>query len=119
MWNPILSLAAKLIPPAAAADLLSGFNFDFPLEYAVLALAMYGATGVAAGEIAAYTYWCVEKSKGPGVEANGSGVGVKYRSKTSRFCRNVAFYSINSRNVDGLTYGCGLPKVTEKQETET
>ena len=42
-------------------DILSGLTFDFPLEHAVLALAMYGATGVAASEIAGYTYWCVEK----------------------------------------------------------
>lgn len=46
---------------ATGADILSGLQFDFPLEHAVLALAMYGATGVAAGEISAYTYWCVEK----------------------------------------------------------
>ena len=44
-----------------AADLQSGLTFDFPLEHAVLALAMYAATGVASGEISAYTYWCVEK----------------------------------------------------------
>ena len=44
-----------------ATDILSGLTFDFPLEHAVLALAMYGATGVAASEIAGYTYWCVEK----------------------------------------------------------
>ena len=43
------------------ADLSSGLNFDFPAEYAVLALAMYGYTGVNSGEIAAYMYWCVEK----------------------------------------------------------
>jgi len=36
-------------------------NFDFPLEYAALAIAMYGFTGVNGGEITAYTYWCVEK----------------------------------------------------------
>ena len=42
-------------------DILSGLTFEFPLEHAVLALAMYGATGVAASEIAGYTYWCVEK----------------------------------------------------------
>ena len=46
---------------ATGTDILSGLTFDFPLEHAVLALAMYGATGVASGEIAAYTYWCVEK----------------------------------------------------------
>ena len=42
-------------------DLATGFAFDFPLEYAALAIAMYGYTGVNSGEIAAYTYWCVEK----------------------------------------------------------
>ena len=46
---------------ATGADIASGLAFDFPLEHAVLALAMYGATGVASGEISAYTYWCVEK----------------------------------------------------------
>ena len=44
-----------------SADLSTGFAFDFPLEYAALAIAMYGYTGVNSGEIAAYTYWCVEK----------------------------------------------------------
>lgn len=42
-------------------DFARGFTFDFPLEYAALAVAMYGFTGVNGGEIAAYTYWCVEK----------------------------------------------------------
>jgi len=46
---------------ATGSDLLSGLTFDFPLEHAVLALAMYGATGVAASEISAYTFWCIEK----------------------------------------------------------
>ncbi len=46
---------------ATGADILSGLTFDFPLEHAVLAIAMYGATGVASSEIAGYTYWCVEK----------------------------------------------------------
>ena len=46
---------------ATGADIISGLQFDFPLEHAVLALAMYGATGVASGEISAYTYWFVEK----------------------------------------------------------
>ena len=43
------------------ADLASGLRFDFPLEFAVLALAMYGYTGVNSSESAAYTYWCIEK----------------------------------------------------------
>ena len=42
-------------------DLATGFTFDFPLEHAALAIAMYGYTGVNAAEISAYTYWCVEK----------------------------------------------------------
>ena len=42
-------------------DFTSGFTFSFPIEYAALAIAMYGFTGVNGGEIAAYTYWCVEK----------------------------------------------------------
>ena len=42
-------------------DLASGLRFDFPLEFAVLALAMYGYTGVNSSESASYTYWCIEK----------------------------------------------------------
>ena len=44
-----------------AEDLVSGFRFDFPVEFAVLALAAYGYTGVNSGEISSYSYWCVEK----------------------------------------------------------
>ncbi len=44
-----------------AADLAAGFEFDFPVEFAVLALAAYGYTGVNSGEISSYSYWCVEK----------------------------------------------------------
>lgn len=43
------------------ADIAAGFTFDFPLEYLVIALAVYGYTGVNAGETSAYSYWCVEK----------------------------------------------------------
>jgi hypothetical protein len=42
-------------------DLAIGFSFGFPAELALLALAMYGYTGVNAAEISAYTYWCIEK----------------------------------------------------------
>lgn len=45
----------------SAADLAAGFAFDFPPEHWVLALAVYGATGVNSAEISTYTYWCVEK----------------------------------------------------------
>jgi len=44
-----------------AAGLATGFEFDFPPQYAVLALAVYGATGVNSAEICTYTYWCIEK----------------------------------------------------------
>ncbi len=66
---------------ATAADLRSGFNFDFPLEYAVLTLAMYGATGVASGEIAAYTYWCVEKGYPSFVGGDRDAAGWASRAK--------------------------------------
>jgi manganese transport protein len=42
-------------------DLATGFKFEFSTEFAVLALAAYGYTGVNAGEISSYSYWCVEK----------------------------------------------------------
>ncbi len=42
-------------------QLVSGFKFEFYPEFAVLALAAYGYTGVNSGEIGAYTYWCIEK----------------------------------------------------------
>ena len=44
-----------------ASDLASGLRFEFSTAFAVLALATYGYTGVNSGEIAAYTYWCIEK----------------------------------------------------------
>jgi len=44
-----------------AADIASGFAFEFHWEYVALALGAYGITGVNSAEISAYTYWCVEK----------------------------------------------------------
>lgn len=44
-----------------AAELATGFEFRFPAHAAVLALAVYGATGVNSAEICTYTYWCIEK----------------------------------------------------------
>jgi len=44
-----------------SADLVQGLSFDFPVEYLVLALAVYGYTGVNSGETSTYTYWCIEK----------------------------------------------------------
>jgi hypothetical protein len=62
----LITLASAIIMQTTGtgmtvADLASGFRFEFPPELAVLALAMYGYTGVNSGEISAYTYWCVEK----------------------------------------------------------
>lgn len=42
-------------------DLLSGFTFHMPAESIGLALAAFGITGVAAGELIVYPYWCLEK----------------------------------------------------------
>jgi len=42
-------------------DLLSGLTFEFPPEYFIAALAVYGYTGVNSSETSAYQYWCVEK----------------------------------------------------------
>ena len=43
------------------SDIASGLQFEFDPTFAVLALAVYGYTGVNSAEISAYTYWCVEK----------------------------------------------------------
>ena len=44
------------------ADFVSGFQFEFPAAAVlVLALSVYGYTGVNSGEITHYTFWCVEK----------------------------------------------------------
>ncbi len=44
-----------------AAEFSSGFQFEFPAEFALLALATYGYIGVNSNETSAYMYWCVEK----------------------------------------------------------
>lgn len=43
------------------ADLAEGLMFQIPIGTMGVALAMFGMTGVGAGEITAYSYWCVEK----------------------------------------------------------
>jgi len=45
----------------STSDLAAGLRFDFPLEHLLLALAVYGATGVNSAEISTYSYWCIEK----------------------------------------------------------
>jgi Mn2+/Fe2+ NRAMP family transporter len=48
----------------SAGDIASGFSFTFPAGTVGLAVAAFGITGVGAGEIFAYPYWCVEKGYG-------------------------------------------------------
>lgn len=43
------------------ADIVEGFQFQIAVGAFGIALAMFGLTGVGAGEMTAYTYWCVEK----------------------------------------------------------
>lgn len=42
-------------------DLASGLQFRMPPDMLPLAVAAFGITGVAAGEISLYPYWCLEK----------------------------------------------------------
>jgi len=46
-----------------ASDLAGAFNFDFTvvIAFAALAFSAYGYTGMASADIAAYSFWCVEK----------------------------------------------------------
>ena len=62
-------------------DLSEGFTFTFPVSAAVLALAMYGYTGVNSGEISAYMYWCVEKGYPSFIGADRSDPGWVGRAK--------------------------------------
>jgi Mn2+/Fe2+ NRAMP family transporter len=66
MTFTLLTVASVLLmqgTPFATSteDIVNGFKFDFPISFAVLALAAYGYTGVNSGEVAAYSYWCIEK----------------------------------------------------------
>ncbi|WP_245580293.1 Nramp family divalent metal transporter [Arthrobacter castelli] len=44
-----------------AGQLMEGMRFQIAVGSFGVALSMFGLTGVGAGEITAYTYWCVEK----------------------------------------------------------
>ncbi|MDP8243250.1 MAG: Nramp family divalent metal transporter [Candidatus Hinthialibacter antarcticus] len=44
-----------------SGDLASGLQFQMPPDMLPLAVAAFGITGVAAGEISLYPYWCLEK----------------------------------------------------------
>ena len=66
---------------ATLADVAAGLQFEFPLQHVALAIGMYGATGVASSEIAAYTYWCVEKGYPSFVGGNHDDPGWVARAK--------------------------------------
>ncbi|MGC7102087.1 Nramp family divalent metal transporter [Amycolatopsis lurida] len=58
----VLVLGLQATPFAwSAADLASGMQFQLSAGAMGVALAMFGLTGVGAGEITSYSYWCVEK----------------------------------------------------------
>ncbi len=44
-----------------SSDLLFGLSLQLPGELLPLAVAAFGITGIASGEIAMYPYWCLEK----------------------------------------------------------
>lgn len=45
----------------SATDIATGMQFKLQAGTIGVALAMFGLTGIGAGEVTAYTYWCVEK----------------------------------------------------------
>lgn len=56
------NLAAQRTPYAfGVSDLLGGLSFRLPAEGLALVVAVFGITGVGAGEIVMYPYWCLEK----------------------------------------------------------
>lgn len=57
-----LALGIQFTPLAwSASDVGSGLTFQIAAGTMGVALAMFGMTGVGAGEVTAYSYWCVEK----------------------------------------------------------
>jgi len=63
-----------------ATDIASGLSLTFPAAHLVLALAVYGATGVNAAEISTYTYWCIEKGY-PGFIGGGNSAARTERAR--------------------------------------
>ncbi|NWG14347.1 MAG: Nramp family divalent metal transporter [Acidobacteria bacterium] len=56
------NLAVQRTPYAfGLAELMSGLRFRLPPEGLALAVAVFGITGIGAGEIVMYPYWCIEK----------------------------------------------------------
>ena len=58
----ICAVAMQFTEFAVTLPMLSrGFQFEFPMQHFVLALGVYGITGLNASENSAYSYWCIEK----------------------------------------------------------
>lgn len=58
----VLALGIEFTPFAySAGDLASGMQLRIAAGAMGVALSMFGLTGIGAGEITSYTYWCVEK----------------------------------------------------------
>ncbi len=110
---------------ATLDDLAAGLQFDLPVAHLALAIGMYGATGVASSEIAAYTYWCVEKGYPSFVGGDRSEPGWVARAKgwtrvvqldvwatlVILTCATLAFYFLGA----GVLHRLGLQP--EGQET--
>lgn len=58
----------------SCSDLVSGLTFQLPSESLGLALAAFGITGVASGELTVYPYWCLEKGYAAWTGANDGSV---------------------------------------------
>lgn len=54
----------------SGSDILSGLTFHLPAGSLGLALAAFGITGVASGELTTYPYWCLEKGYAAWTGAN-------------------------------------------------
>jgi len=64
LFTLITLMSAVLLlssPGFSAAELAQGFTFQIPEAGLVVAVAVFGITGVGATELYVYTYWCVEK----------------------------------------------------------
>ena len=63
------------------AEIGEGMRFQIAIGSFGVALAMFGLTGVGAGEITSYTYWCVEKGYAAWTGSNDGSAGWAARAK--------------------------------------
>ena len=85
-------------------DVAGGMRFQIALGSMGVALAMFGLTGVGAGEITAYTHWCVEKGyaawTGPERRIRGVGQarpGLDLGDEARRVGRLVCLHHLDRR----------------------